>query len=159
MISLDKVKWLENNRSAYYVHYPTSNRALCTMVFAHSYLSLSEFVNMFQVFHILVGLSSLWSNKIKAKDFFTAMSRMLVFIDESGFFYSLGFNNTLCWWCVIFIARTPVCTARKERIWPEVATMVHSLIGQTEHCSLQKTSDITVHSSAYRTVVFKLFVP
>ena len=69
--------------------------------------------------------------------FFTASSRMLVFIDEHGFFYCLASNNTLCWWCVIFIARMPVCTARKERIWPEVATIVHSLIGQNEPCSLQ----------------------
>lgn len=76
--------------------------------------------------------------------FFTARSRMLVFIDERGFFYCLASNNTLCWWCVIFIARTPVCTARKERIWPEVATIVHSLIGQNEPCSLPWTTDITV---------------
>lgn len=69
---------------------------------------------------------------------------MLVFIDERGFFYCLASNNTLCWWCVIFIARTPVCTARKERIWPEVATIVHSLIGQNEPCSLPWTTDITV---------------
>ena len=75
-------------------------------------------------------------NQVEKGFFFTARSRMLVFIDERGFFYCLASNNTLCWWCVIFIARTPVCTVRKERIWPEVATIVHSLIGQNEPCSL-----------------------
>lgn len=59
----------------------------------------------------------------------TPGSRMLVFIDGRGFFYCLASNNALCWWGVIFIARTPVCTARKGRIWPEVATIVHSPTG------------------------------
>ena len=40
----------------------------------------------------------------------TAMSRMLVFIDGSGFICCLGLNNTLCWWRAIFIIRA-VCTA------------------------------------------------
>lgn len=92
--------------------------------------------------------------KSSRKIFFTARSRMLVFIDECGFFYCLASNNTLCWWCMIFIARTPVCTARKERIWPEVATIVHSLIGQNEACSLpwcQLISQYTVLLKCYKT--------
>lgn len=93
--------------------------------------------------------------KSSRKIFFTARSRMLVFIDECGFFYCLASNNTLCWWCMIFITRTPVCTARKERIWPEVATIVHSLIGQNEPCSLpwcQLISQYTGLLKCYKTL-------
>lgn len=48
---------------------------------------------------------------------------------------------------MIFIGRTLVCIARKERIWFEVAAIVHSLIGQNKLCSLPRAVDITVRSA------------
>lgn len=140
-----------NSCSARYVHYQTWDGALCTAGVAPCRSFFSEYESMSIVFSC-GGCNQLWSHQILSLVIyiffvFTARSRMLVFIDEHGFFYCLASNNTLCWCGVIFIARTPVCTARKERIWPEVATIVHSLIGQNEPCSLLWTTDITIHSS------------
>lgn len=59
-------------------------------------LFLSEFSLEYCCFPVVGGRQPFYGHIKSSRTFFTARSRMLVFIDECGFFYCLASNNTLC---------------------------------------------------------------